>query len=138
MKETKETIGREQGNASADFGKYLKGLRKASGKAARIVALEAGMQPSNYSRLEYGVLNPPQVRSKLDRLAKAVGVTDSRSEMARFYDLAAAANKSVPLDLADIISRDEAVPLMLRTIGNKKLTKQEIEEIVKLVRGTSD
>ncbi len=136
MNDMAEQVG--HGNASAEFGQYLKSLRKASGKAARIVALEAGMQPSNYSRLEYGVLNPPQTRPKLDRLAKAVGILDSKSEMAKFYDLAAAANKSIPLDLADIISRDEAVPLMLRTFGNKKLTKQDVEEIVKLVRGRSD
>jgi hypothetical protein len=128
----------EQGNASAQFGKHLKDLRKASGKAARIVALEAGMQPSNYSRLEYGVINPPKPKSNLDRLARAVGILDSKEQMARFYDMAAAALKSVPVDLADIISKDDAVPLMLRTIGNKKLTKQEIEEIVSLVRGRTD
>ena len=127
-----------EGKPSVQFGKYLKGLRKASGKPARIVALEAGMQPSNYSRLEYGVLNPPQTRAKLDRLAKAVGVPDDGVEMARFYDLAAQANKSTPVDLADIISKDDAIPLMLRTLGSKKLTKQEIEDIVKLVRGRSD
>jgi transcriptional regulator with XRE-family HTH domain len=131
-----ETV--EQGNASVDFGKYLKGLRKASGKAARIVALEAGMQPSNYSRMEYGVINPPKPKSNLDRLAKAVGILDSKEQMAHFYDMAAAALKSVPVDLADIISKDDAVPLMLRTIGNKKLTKQEVDEIVSLVRGRAD
>jgi len=127
-----------QENASAAFGTYLKSLRKASGKAARIVALEAGMQPSNYSRLEYGVINPPQIKAKLDRLARAVGIIDNEAEMARFYDLAAMANQSIPLDLADIISKDDAVPLMLRTLGNKRLTKQEVEEIVRLVRGKSD
>ena len=127
----------EQANASALFGKHLKALRKASGKAARIVALEAGMQPSNYSRLEYGVINPPQTKQKLDRLASAVGVFGS-TEMSQFYDLAAAANKSVPLDLADIISKDDAIPLMLRIIGNKKLSKQEVHEILKLVRGAGD
>ena len=56
---------REQGNASVQFGKYLKDSRKASGKAARIVALESGMQPSNYSRLEYGVINPPKPKANL-------------------------------------------------------------------------
>ena len=56
----------------------------------------------------------------LDRLARAVGILDSKEKMAHFYDMAAAALKSVPVDLADIISKkDDAVPLMLRTIGNK-------------------
>jgi hypothetical protein len=52
--------------------------------------------------------------------------------------MAGAANNSIPLDLADIISKDDAVPLMLRTLAKRKLSQREVEELVKLVRGKSD
>lgn len=122
-------------DAVAAFGELLKESRKRMGKTARIAAIEAGMQPSNYCRLEYGTLRPPQAKPKLDRLADAVGIFPNTPARTTFYDLAAAATESVPLDLAEIISTDDAIPLMLRTLGKKKLTKQQIGEIVKLVRG---
>ena len=123
-------------NAVVAFGGLLKRSRKKSGKTARAAAIEAGMQPSNYCRLEYGTLRPPQTKPKLDRLADAVGIPpEGRAE---FYDLAAAATQSMPLDLAEIISTDDAIPLMLRTLGKKRLTKQQVAEIIKLVRGKSD
>lgn len=125
-------------NAVAAFGQLLKLSRKKMGKTAWAVAIEAGMQPSNYCRLEYGTLRPPQTKPKLDRLAEAVGILPNVPERTKFYDLAGAATRSVPLDLAEIISTDDAIPLMLRTIGKKKLTKQQIDEVVKLVRGKAD
>ena len=125
-------------NAVAAFGELLKASRKKAGKTARVTAIEAGMQPSNYCRLEYGTLRPPQAKPKLDRLADAVGILPNTPERTSFYDLAATANHSIPMDLAEIISTDDAIPLMLRTLGKKKLTKRQIDEIVKLVRGKSD
>jgi len=125
-------------NAVVAFGELLKRSRKKSGKTARSTAIEAGMQPSNYCRLEYGTLRPPQTKPKLDRLANAVGIPPNTEERTKFYDLAAVATQSIPLDLAEIISTDDAIPLMLRTLGKQRLTKQQVAEIVKLVRGKSD
>jgi len=125
-------------NAVLDFGVFLKSSRKTAGKTARLVAIEAGMQPSNYCRLEYGTLRPPQTKIKLDRLAEAVGVPAGTEERTRFYNLAAAATRSIPLDLAEIISTHDAIPLMLRTLGKKKLNKRQIDEIIRLVRGKAD
>src|SRR5438874_13838813 len=106
MKSTKADM-----NAAVRFGQFLKAQRKKTGKTARITALEAGMQPSNYCRLEYGALKAPQTKAKLERLANAVELVKGSEERRQFYDLAAQATNSVPIDLADIIMRDEAVPL---------------------------
>jgi hypothetical protein len=39
----------------------------------------------------------------------------------------------VPQDLADIISRNEALPMVLRTIENRRLTKDQVEKLLDLV-----
>ncbi len=132
----KDNVKRE--NPVVIFGEFVKSLRKQLGKTARITAIEAGMQPSNYCRLEYGALKPPQDKAKLDRLINALNIPENSPQRARFYDMAAAASNSIPLDLAEIISKDDAVPLMLRTITKKKLSQREVDELVKLVRGKSD
>lgn len=96
------------------------------------------MLPSNFSKLEHGVLNPPKDAPKQKHLAAAIGVTLGSENETVFFDLAAKANKATPVDLADIISKDDAVPLLLRTIGNKRLSKRDIERLIEIVRETSN
>lgn len=122
-------------NPSVEFGDFIRNHRKARSITGRSAAHNADMLPSNFSKIEHGILNPPQDPTKLKKLAVAVGIDleiDTEAA-AKFFDLAAKANESTPVDIAEIISRDEAVPLLLRTIGNKRLTKSEIDQIVSIV-----
>lgn len=123
-------------NAVASFGAFIRERRLALGKTARAVAVESGIQPSNLCNIEHGLLKPAQDDQKLRKLACALNLTMGSEDFARFSDLAAKATNSVPLDIKDIISEDDAIPLMLRSIGNKKLTKADIKRIVALVRNT--
>ena len=92
------------------------------------------MQPSNFCNLEHGMLKPPQDNSKLKKLAAALNLKLGTAEFVEFADLAAKANDAVPVDIADLITEDEAIPLMLRSIGNRKLTREDVRRIVALVR----
>jgi len=47
--------------------------------------------------------------------------------------LAAKAIDAVPVDVADIISKSESLPLLLRTIGNRRLSEKDIEALVEIV-----
>jgi transcriptional regulator with XRE-family HTH domain len=122
-------------NVCVKFGKFIKTLRLSRNATARDVASAAEMLPSNFSKIEHGVLRPPQDASKQRLLAAALGIAAGSPDEEAFFDLAAAAVGGVPADIADIISREEALPLLLRTIGNKRLGKEDIEKLVALVRG---
>jgi len=122
-------------NLAAKFGAFIRDRRVALGLSARQIAAESGIQPSNLSRMEHGTLAPAKDDSRLRDLAIALGLIDSDEDFAKFSDLAAQASNSIPLDIRDIISRDAAVPLLLRSIGGRKLTKKKIDAIVSLVRG---
>jgi hypothetical protein len=104
---------------------------------ARDAASNAGMLPSNFSKMEHGALRPPMDAAKQKSLATSIGIALGSDAAARFFDLAGKATASTPADLADIISREEALPLLLRTIGNKRLGQREIERLVSLVRDTN-
>jgi len=125
-------------NAVVAFGEFLREQRKKVGLTSRKAALQSGMQPSNYCRIENGTLNPPQENGRLKAIFNALELKGGSEEATRFYDLAAKANDAVPLDIAEIISRDEAVPLMLRTIGNRRLSESEIQGIIELIRGSNE
>ncbi|MCX6923484.1 MAG: helix-turn-helix transcriptional regulator [Verrucomicrobia bacterium] len=121
-------------NHCIEFGDFIRSKRVANRITAREASQMAGMLPSNFSKLEHGALAPPREPNKLSAVAQAIGVKGTADE-ATFFDLAAKANNSVPADIADIITRNDALPLLLRTIGNKRLSKEQIDRLVEIVRG---
>jgi transcriptional regulator with XRE-family HTH domain len=125
-------------NDCVKFGDFIRSMRLRSNVTAREASQAAGMLPSNFSKLEHGAFAPPRDPAKQRQLAAAIGLSPESHEENEFFDLAAKAAKSVPVDLADIISKDDAVPLLLRTIGNKRLSKADIERLIEIVRGTSN
>jgi transcriptional regulator with XRE-family HTH domain len=125
-------------NDCTRFGEFVKSFRLEKGITARDASQAAGMLPSNFSKLEHGALNPPKDRTKQKELAAAVGISPDTNDAAEFFDLAAKANQSIPVDIADIISIDDAMPLLLRTIGNKRLTKADIKRLIEIVRGAGN
>jgi transcriptional regulator with XRE-family HTH domain len=123
-------------NECIQFGGFVKAMRLKNNITARQASENAQMLPSNFSKLEHGAFAPPKDHGKQRQLATAIGVSPESHEETEFFNLAAKATKSVPVDLAEIISKDDAVPLLLRTIGNKRLTKADIERLIEIVRGT--
>lgn len=116
-----------------EFGDFIRSKRVANRITARQASEMAGMLPSNFSKLEHGALAPPKEPNKLNAIAQAIGIVELDKET--FFDLAAKANNSIPADIADIISRNDVLPLLLRTIGNKRLSKEQIDRLVEIVRG---
>lgn len=120
-------------NPAVTFGDFVRSTRMKNSQTGRDASRKADMLPSNFSKLEHGVLLPPKDAERQRQLADAIGIKPDTPEAQRFFDLAGAATNAVPLDLADIISKSETIPLLLRTIGNKRLSEKEIEALVELV-----
>jgi transcriptional regulator with XRE-family HTH domain len=130
-----KSVNRNSDNACVIFGDFVKSTRLQNRIIARDAAASAGMLPSNFSKMEHGVLRPPLDAEKQKTLAVSVGIALGSDKAGRFFDLAGKATGSVPIDLADIISEDEARPLLLRTIDNKRLTEADIKRLIEIVRG---
>jgi transcriptional regulator with XRE-family HTH domain len=123
-------------NAVVRFGAFIRERRIELQITAREVATAIGMQPSNFSNMEHGVLNPPREASKLAKLAEVLQFKTA-PQRKKLFDLAAKTTGAIPVDIAEIISSQDAIPLLLRTIGNRKLTKAELQKIVDIVHGKS-
>jgi transcriptional regulator with XRE-family HTH domain len=120
-------------NPAVIFGDFLRHIRLEKGLTARFVASAAEMLPSNFSKLEHGLLTPARDHEKQKKLMSALGISLGSVEAERFFDLAGKASDSTPVDLAQIISENETVPLLLRTIGNKRLSEDQIRRLVAIV-----
>lgn len=128
------TVPSQPENPVVLFGRFVRECRMELKATARSIANAAEIQPSNLCALEHGMLPPSRDHDKLRRLAMALHLQIGTQKFANFADLAAKATDSVPIDLAQILTENDAMPVLLRTIGNKKLTKADFRRIADFVR----
>lgn len=116
------------------FGALHKELRLKGGLSLREYCLRHGLDPGNLSRLERGLVPPPQDRAKLEELASHLGLKPRSEPWTAFLDLAAAEAGRIPED----VMTDEAVvaklPLLFRSLRGRKLTEPELEQLIRLIR----
>jgi transcriptional regulator with XRE-family HTH domain len=115
------------------FGAYLKDLRLARGYGLRAFAKKVDLLPSNLSNIETGKASPPRSIDILNKIADGLGLSDACNERATLFDLAAKIGQ-VPVDVQEYLSKIDAMeelPLMARTIKNEKLTKAQIQQLIR-------
>lgn len=122
-------MGRKQ-----TFGEYLRACRLKAGLGLRSFAEAAELKPSNLSAIEYGRQPPPQNAATLTRLADALGLPPSSRDRQRLFDLAVAHKPGVlPPDVAAFAGQTPGVPVLLRTMANKRLTRRDLERLTDYV-----
>lgn len=116
------------------FGKTLKNLRIQKELSLREICKLTGYDPSNWSKIERGILSPPADNKTLKQWAKALGLSQKSKEYQEFIDEAKIAQGIIP---QDIMSQDKAIeclPAFFRTLRNKKPTKKEVDQLIKLIK----
>ncbi|MGR3310428.1 MAG: hypothetical protein ACUZ77_06590 [Candidatus Brocadiales bacterium] len=114
------------------FGSFFKEKRIALGFTLRQFCKKHGLDAGNMSKLERGILPPPkdEILKRYEKLLKLKKGTD---DWYLFFDLAAAEAGRFPKELMekDVLAR---VPVLLRTIRGKKLTKSKLEKLIRLIK----
>jgi transcriptional regulator with XRE-family HTH domain len=116
------------------FGAFLRACRLKAGLGLRAFAESAGLKPSNLSAIEYGRQSPPQSHAVLGRIADALGLPPGSPPRQRLFELAVAHKPgTLPPDVASFAGQTPGVPVLLRTIANKRLTQEDLEILTKYV-----
>ncbi len=121
---------------SAVFGEFFKEKRQALGLTLREFCLKHKLDPGNLSRLERGLLPPPQDRKLLAEYAEHLEIKSGSAGWYTFFDLAAAAKGRLPDDLLEDEEVVAKLPLVFRTLRGKRLTEKQLDELVKKVRSS--
>jgi len=116
------------------FGEFFKERRIALAKTLREFCAEHGFDAGNTSKLERGLLAPPQAGDKLEAYAKALKLSKGTAEWRKFFDLAAAGAGVIPEDLKDesVLKR---LPLVFRTLRATKLSEKQLDKLIERLRG---
>lgn len=120
--------------AKRTFGSYFKELRIARKLTLRQFCEAHGYDPGNISKLERGMLPPPESEVKLTEYAKALKIRRGSDAWYEFFDLARAARGKLPPEVLrkrDVVAR---LPLLFRTLRGQKVSNQKLNELIEMIR----
>ena len=73
-------------------------------------------------------------RPLLARIAEMLGMPEGSEERERLHDLAVAHKKgALPADVASFAARTPGIPVILRTVKNRRLTEREIIDLAEYI-----
>lgn len=115
------------------FGEFVKILRSEQRLGLREFCVRYEHDPSNWSKIERGVIPPPKDLGLQEKLAAQLGLEPGTERWNEFFDLASAANCMLPYDLRDsqVI---EMLPLIFRTVRGTKPTEDELRRVISHIK----
>lgn len=116
------------------FGALFKELRIAKKMTLRQFCQAHGYDPGNISKLERGLLPPPESEAKLTEYAKALRIRRGSDDWYQFFDLARASRGKLPPEVLrkrDVVAR---LPLLFRTLRGQKVSEQKLNELIEMIR----
>jgi transcriptional regulator with XRE-family HTH domain len=113
------------------FGEFAKDRRIAASQTLRSFCRDAAIDPSNWSKIERGVLPPPDEAGFLTRVSDVLRLTSE--ERVTLVDLAAIARGQIPEDLRDeeILNK---MPAFFRAIRGQEYTPEDFEKLLSGVK----
>ncbi len=114
------------------FGELVKEIRKEKRMTLRSFCKKAGWDPSNWSKIERGLRQPPKDRKMINEIADNLGLSDDSERRQRLYDYAALAR--IPDELIGNREIVDKLPVFLRTVRGEAPTREELEKLIDTIR----
>ena len=99
-----------------NFGEFFRSNRKILSPTLREFCRRNGFDAGNISRLERGLVPPPQARQLLESYAKALKLEEGTAEWDRFFELAAAETGRIPADVLKNGQSIQKLPKLFRQL----------------------
>ena len=116
------------------FGDFFRSMRAGNGQSLREFCVANGFDPGNISRLERGLLPPPESEGKLEEYAKALRIKKGCDEWYRFFDLAAAERGRLPQEVLEDHELVNMLPVLFRTLRGQRVDPDELDTLVERLR----
>lgn len=118
------------------FGEFMKNQRLARDLTLRDFCRATGEDPSNWSKVERGILPPPTDETRLEKIAGVLGIVGEN--IRDFIDKAITAAGSLPnFVMTNEVLLDQ-LPAFLRTVDNIKPSEEDFRRIIDLLQRGDD
>lgn len=126
-------MDKSQVPTAQNFGDFFRSKRIALELTLRTFCERFGYDPGNISRIERNILPPTVDDEKLAGYAAALQIKRETEEWVLFHDLAHTAKGQIPEDIITKPNSNKYLPLLFRTVRGKKLSRKQLEELIKLL-----
>lgn len=116
------------------FGEFFREIRATRGQSLRQFCLANGFDPANISRVERGLLSPPESREKLEEYAKALRLKQGSPDWYTFFDLAAAERGRIPQDVLEDEGLVRMLPVLFRTLRGQRVDPDSLDSLIERIR----
>lgn len=116
------------------FGRFLYQLRIEKELTLREMCRKVNYDPSNFSKIERGKIAPPSDKKTLEFWAKTFGLKKDSKQFKEFIYQANVAQGIIPFEIMKEKELVAALPAFFRTLKNKKPSKEEIDNMIKLIK----
>jgi transcriptional regulator with XRE-family HTH domain len=120
--------------AKLTFGEFFKEKRITLKKTLRQFCAENKLDPGNISRLERGIMLPPQGNDKLVEYARYLQIKKGSDDWYRFFDLARIEVGRIPDEILTDRSVVASLPILFRTLRGQKISEKKLEKLVELIK----
>jgi transcriptional regulator with XRE-family HTH domain len=114
------------------FGEMVKDLRIQRKKTLREFCALAGVDPSNWSKIERCISPAPRDQNTLIRLADFFDLIEDQRQT--FFDLAALSHNEIPHDMASNEKVLQSLPAFFRAARGHNLTEEKLNDLIEDVR----
>ena len=116
------------------FGTFFKKKRMGTGLTLREFCRKNNLDPGNISKLERGIMTPPQNRNIQEQYAKTLGIEKGSDDWFTFFDLAVACAGRLPQDIVHDNELLKAMPLIFRTARTAKMDEKELRKFMDAIK----
>jgi transcriptional regulator with XRE-family HTH domain len=118
------------------FATFVKKLRARQRLGLREFCLEHGHDPSNWSKIEREVLQPPRDEETLRTWAKQLGLKPGSDDWFKFFEYAAVDAGRIPDHILEDKGLAAHLPAFFRTLSGQKPSREDLEKLLGIIKGT--
>jgi transcriptional regulator with XRE-family HTH domain len=116
------------------FGSFVKTRRIEKRITLRAFSEALGMDPSNYSRIERGLLQPPSNPERLVTFARLLGIPQESQDYRELIRLAAFGRNEIPPGILSDEAALAKLPILFRTLEGDKVDGVVLDELFEAIK----
>lgn len=128
MKDAKYRIEKD-----GKFGSLVKSLRADRRLGLRQFCIAVDLDPSNWSKVERGLLPPPRDQALLERIAVVLGLSEDTGEWRDLFAYAAIDVGKIPQYILDDRKIMKRLPVFFRMASGRKPTVDDLKRLILLL-----